>query len=590
MLTQQVERAGVAVVDDGLDLLVDHAAQLFAVTVRGAVISAEEHLFVAAEIHVADRLAHAPFGDHLARDRAGALDVVARARRDVVDDDLFRRPAAEHHRDHVDQLALGDVAVVAVGAGERIARRLTSGDDGHLLHLVAIFEHLRDDRVTGLVIGGDALVGIGDDAALLLRAGDDLVDAFEDVLHDDDLASRPRGEDRRLVEQVFEIRAAETAGHAREDLERHVGRERFVAAVHFEDLFPSLDVGDIDIDLSVETTGSEQRRVEDIRPVGRRHDDDAVILFEAVHLHEQLVERLLSLVVTAAEPRASLPADRVDLVDEDDAGHVALRLIEQVAHSRRAGADEHLDEIGTADREEGDVALAGDRLCEQRLTGTGRTDKEHALGDTRADRAEFLRVFEEVDDLFELFLFLFRARDVAETDGHVHAHSRLCLAEIHRLLVGARALTEDDVEHDAHDDEHYRREDERRPADPAVIVGRDLGHDKALFSFERVDVVEEHRIPRQFRDIVGVGCGIGFETLVTRLRAVDEDICLRAVDDINGTRVAVLNQRGKAVDFVAGIGDLFGLLPLVEHQPQQHYQQHHRNAERDEFDYCTCLL
>ena len=121
-------------------------------------------------------------------------------------------------------------------------------------------------------------------------------------------------------------------------------------------------------------------------------------------------------------------------------------------------------------------------------------------------------------------------------------------------------------------------------------MGRDLGHDKALFAFERVDVVEEHRISRQFRDIVGVGCGIGFETLVTRLRAVDEDICLRPVDDINGARVAVLNQRGKAVDFVARVGDLFGLPPLVEHQPQQDDEQHDRYRERHDFDYGGCLL
>ena len=39
---------------------------------------------------------------------------------------------------------------------------------------------------------------------------------------------------------------------------------------------------------------------------------------EAVHLDEQLVERLLALVVAAAEPGAAMTADGVDLVDEDD--------------------------------------------------------------------------------------------------------------------------------------------------------------------------------------------------------------------------------------------------------------------------------
>ena len=39
---------------------------------------------------------------------------------------------------------------------------------------------------------------------------------------------------------------------------------------------------------------------------------------ETVELDEQLVQRLLAFVVAAADTRASLPADGVDLVDEDD--------------------------------------------------------------------------------------------------------------------------------------------------------------------------------------------------------------------------------------------------------------------------------
>ena len=67
---------------------------------------------------------------------------------------------------------------------------------------------------------------------------------------------------------------------------------------------------------------------------------------EAVHLDEQLVQRLLALVVAAAEAGAAMAADRVDFVDEDDAGRVLLGLLEHVAHARSADADEHLDEVG----------------------------------------------------------------------------------------------------------------------------------------------------------------------------------------------------------------------------------------------------
>ena len=54
---------------------------------------------------------------------------------------------------------------------------------------------------------------------------------------------------------------------------------------------------------------------------------------------------LLTLVVAAAHAGAALAADRVDLIDEDDAGRFALGLLEQVAHAARTDADEQFDEL-----------------------------------------------------------------------------------------------------------------------------------------------------------------------------------------------------------------------------------------------------
>jgi len=66
-----------------------------------------------------------------------------------------------------------------------------------------------------------------------------------------------------------------------------------------------------------------------------------------VHLDEQLVQGLFPLIVTAAETRAAMAADRVDLVHEDDARRGLLGLLEEVTHARGADADEHLDEVGS---------------------------------------------------------------------------------------------------------------------------------------------------------------------------------------------------------------------------------------------------
>src|SRR5919197_422565 len=55
----------------------------------------------------------------------------------------------------------------------------------------------------------------------------------------------------------------------------------------------------------------------------------------------------------ASTSRRALAADRVDLVHEDDGGGGLLGLVEQVADPAGPDADEHLDEVGPGDREEG---------------------------------------------------------------------------------------------------------------------------------------------------------------------------------------------------------------------------------------------
>jgi hypothetical protein len=78
---------------------------------------------------------------------------------------------------------------------------------------------------------------------------------------------------------------------------------------------------------------AQQRGIEDVGTIGRGDEDDAFVRLEAVHLHQELVQRLLSLVVAAAETRAPVPPHRVDFVHEDDAGRVLLALLEEVAHA-----------------------------------------------------------------------------------------------------------------------------------------------------------------------------------------------------------------------------------------------------------------
>ena len=223
--------------------------------------------------------------------------------------------------------------------------------------------------------------------------------------------------------------------------------------------------------------GPQQCGVQDVRPVRRGDQDDVGAGVEAVHLDEQLVQRLLALVVPAAQACAALAADRVDLVHEDDARGVLLGLLEQVAHPGGTDADEHLDEVRAGDRVERHARLTGDGPREQRLAGTGRPVQQDALRDLRAEGLVAARVLQEVLDLVQLLDRLVRARHVRERRlRHVLVELlRARLAEAHHAVpatLGVVHHPEQDEQHQAQRDEvDQHRDQERLLAHGGVELG-----------------------------------------------------------------------------------------------------------------------
>ena len=169
--------------------------------------------------------------------------------------------------------------------------------------------------------------------------------------------------------------------------------------------------------MPVKTAGTQQGRVEHIRPVGGGHDNDLLVGIEAVHLGQELVEGLLTLVVTAAETRAAAPAHRIDFIDENDAGSRLLCIGKEITHPPRPDTDKHLDELGCRNAEKRNTRLSCHGPCQQGLAGARRPHQEYTFGDFSANPLKFLRVFQEFDDLFQFPFLILHA-------GHIVRRSR----------------------------------------------------------------------------------------------------------------------------------------------------------------------
>src|SRR3954469_23252814 len=320
---EHVPRLGVRRLDELAHLLVDLVRHLERVVRLPAGRAAQER--VALLLAVLDRAepgAHAVLGDHRAGDLRRLLDVRGRAGGGLVEDELLRRAATHREDQPPDHLGAGHQVLVVLGDEQGVPTRAAARQDRQLVDRLDVRHRPRGERVPALVVGRDLLLLLGDDPALAGRAADDAVDRLLELDVADHVPVLAGGEQRGLVQHVRQVGAGHADGPLGQAAEVGALRDRLALGVHLEDRATAAPVGRRHRDLPVEPTRAQQRRVEDVRPVGGRDQDDAAAGVEAVHLDEQLVQRLLAFVVPAAEAGAALAADRVDLVDEDDARRV----------------------------------------------------------------------------------------------------------------------------------------------------------------------------------------------------------------------------------------------------------------------------
>src|SRR5690606_11056076 len=178
------------------------------------------------------------------------------------------------------------------------------------------------------------------------------------------------------------------------------------------------------------------------------NEDDVGICAKPIHLDQDLVERLFALVVRAAKTCATIATHRVNFIDENDTGAVALGLFKEVAHAACTNTDEHLDKLRARDAKEGHTSLTGDGFCHQGLAGSRRANQQHTLGNARTQSSKLLRFLEELDNFLQLLLGFIRTSDIGKGHGRLVTceESGAALAKGKGLVVATLALAEENKE------------------------------------------------------------------------------------------------------------------------------------------------
>ena len=226
--------------------------------------------------------------------------------------------------------------------------------------------------VTSFVVGSHLFLFCRHNHAAALGPHHDLIFGRFKIIHRDETATDTCSSQCRLIHKVRQIRTREARGATRNDAQIYVGTKWRFTRMHAQNLFTPFDVRIANSHLTVKTTWTQQRRVQNIFAVCRRDNDNAFVGFKTIHLNQQLVQRLLTLIVATTVASATCTTNRIDLIDKHDARCVLFGLFKHVAHTRCTHANEHLNKVRTGNGEEWNTSLACNGTGQKRFTCTWR--------------------------------------------------------------------------------------------------------------------------------------------------------------------------------------------------------------------------
>mmetsp|Transcript_254 Transcript_254/g.544 ORF Transcript_254/g.544 Transcript_254/m.544 type:complete len:310 (-) Transcript_254:755-1684(-) len=283
--------------------------------------------------------------------------------------------------------------------------------------------------MAGLVVGNKLILlgGKGGSTSLLLKADHDTVDGTINLLPANGGLASTGGGDGSLIHQVLKLSTGEAGSTTGNGFEVNIRLEWLASGVDAKDALTALEVGKVNSDLAVETARTEEGLIKDVNAVRGGNGNDAGVAVESIHLDKDLVDGLLTLVVTTGETGTTLTTDGINLINENDAGGVLLRLTEDITDTGGTDTDKHLNELGTGDGNEGNTGLTGNGLGEEGLTGTGRTVEDDTTGDATSVGGIDLGLLEEINNLGKLKLGTVAAGNVLEVDASIGDHLDLSL-------------------------------------------------------------------------------------------------------------------------------------------------------------------
>ena len=178
----------------------------------------------------------------------------------------------------------------------------------------------------------------------------------------------------------------------------------------------------------VKSSRTKQCLVENLRTVCCRQNNKTFGRIKAIHLRQKCIQRLFSLIVSAAVMAVTAFSDGIHLINKNDTRSHGLCLLKEVTNSRSTDTDKHFHKVRTAQREERHIGFSGYGFGQKGFTGSRRAHQQSSFRKSGTDFYVFSRIVQKIHHLCQGFLGFILSRHIGKGHSGLFFHINLGIA------------------------------------------------------------------------------------------------------------------------------------------------------------------
>ena len=187
-----------------------------------------------------------------------------------------------------------------------------------------------------LVIGDDLSLLLTHDTVLLFLSYQYLFHCFKEILLVHIFSAMLNRIDGCFVDHVGKIRTNRTACGKCDRIKVYTVIQMHIFGMNLKNSHTPLQIRLIYNDSPVKASRTKQRFIQNFRAVGSAKHQNALRSVKTIHLRQELIQSLLSFLVSTAVFAVTASADSIYFIDKDDTGSVLGSFLKQISHTGSA--------------------------------------------------------------------------------------------------------------------------------------------------------------------------------------------------------------------------------------------------------------